>query len=625
MKLEELLSSFAESLSGERAKDVAVGIARFHRIQASPGYDEAVEYVTGLLKESGIKHQVHEYPADGTARTYEWTAPPAWTIRSGCLRQVKPEEKSLCSFDEIPQAVIAHSPGGRVEGDLVHVGNGDSDVDYEGRDVKGKIILACGRASQVNRQATKRGAIGVVIYPDSERASASHDFTLYQGIFPKAEEIPNLVPSFSISRRAADGLVKILDKEAVRLRGKIDAEFIDNSLRVIEAWIPGIEAGTDEVLLTAHLCHPRQSANDNASGSALLVEIARTIRELREKIPLRDTVRFLWVPEFYGTIPWAAEHEEELKRVHYALNLDMVGQSPEAIGEPLHVFGVPNAVPNYLNALIEPIAARVAAMPGAVSAGGSKRPLHFLLDVPSGGSDHLVFGAPPHRLPAVMFNHDDPYWHTDFDSMDHVDSTRLKQVGMIAATLAVLPWGDEDEHVRLCEWVLSYSVRALTRASGLAGEVGPERGRRLLDVALQVEEERARSLTRRIPEAALLAHLERHEAVLREVHGHLVGFLSRIGAQRNGENKKTHPTRVIDGPLVYAVTESLDEQEKDFFKEKMSLNHRAMAEGLLNLCDGQRSSEEIAVHLSLDFQRIVAIEDVDKGIELLEKAGYVQW
>jgi hypothetical protein len=189
----------------------------------------------------------------------------------------------------------------------------------------------------------------------------------------------------------------------------------------------------------------------------------------------------------------------------------------------------------------------------------------------------------------------------------------------------VLPWGDEDEHVRLCEWVLSYSVRALTRASGLAGEVGPERGRRLLDVALQVEEERARSLTRRIPEAALLAHLERHEAVLREVHGHLVGFLSRIGAQRNGENKKTHPTRVIDGPLVYAVTESLDEQEKDFFKEKMSLNHRAMAEGLLNLCDGQRSSEEIAVHLSLDFQRIVAIEDVDKGIELLEKAGYVQW
>jgi len=82
--------------------------------------------------------------------------------------------------------------------------------------------------------------------------------------------------------------------------------------------------------------------------------------------------------------------------------------------------------------------------------------------------------------------------------------------------------------------------------------------------------------------------------------------------------------RAIDGPLVYAVTDRFDEEEREFFKETLSANHRALAEGLLNLCDGTRMAEEIALRLSLDLGRILAVSDVMRGIELLAKAGYLE-
>ncbi|MFC2082562.1 hypothetical protein ACFLSG_00780 [Candidatus Bipolaricaulota bacterium] len=41
-----------------------------------------------------------------------------------------------------------------------------------------------------------------------------------------------------------------------------------------------------------------------------------------------------------------------------------------------------------------------------------------------------------------MLGHDDPYWHTDLDTIEKVDPTRLKHVGSLVATLSALPsWG----------------------------------------------------------------------------------------------------------------------------------------------------------------------------------------
>ncbi len=619
MNLEETLSALASAISGSRAKGIVAEISRFNRIQASPGYDRALEYVRGLLAEAGIETSVDRFPADGRSKTYGWTAPPAWTIHSGKLVQIEPTEEELVSFDEVSQGIVVHSPAGMFEGELVHVGRGDSPADYEGMEIEGRFVLASGRATDVEREVRKRAGVGFVIYPDGERASA-YDLVQYQGLFPKAEEIPHIVPGFSVSRRIADRLIALTRKGPVRLRGEIDARFTDRKLAVLEAHLGG-DPSQGEVLLVAHLCHPRQSANDNGSGSAALVEIALALNRLGSEVGLRNSVRFLWVPEFYGTLPWAASHAQGLRNVHYVLNLDMVGQSPERIGSPLRIFRVPNDIPTYLNATFAPIAGLVARMEGCFAVGGSRRPLHFVVERPSGGSDHLVFSAPPHRLPAAMFGHDDPYWHSDLDTLDNVDPTRMKQVMTIAAALAILPSWAEEEGDLLYEWTLAYGVAEMIRARSLARGLDPGERRRLIEISLEIERERLGSLTRIAPDPSGFG--EAGLATLDGLADRLIGTLPAVDSSRNG-GPSDHPRRSIDGPLVYAVTDRFDEEEREFFKETLSANHRALAEGLLNLCDGTRMAEEIALRLSLDLGRILAVSDVMRGIELLAKAGYLE-
>ncbi len=611
MRSDETVSELARSVSGVRILETATEIARHHRVPGSPGYGAAVDAILEGLTEAGVRPTVHEYPADGVSKTYEWTAPPAWAIRSGRLTQTSPAERVLVDFDETSQGVVVHSPGGSFEGEVVHLGAPSRDADYEGFDLAGKVALICARASGAVPRAARRGAVGVVVYPDDEQAAVSHDLVQYQSLFPRAGEIAGLVPAFSISRRAADRLVRAMGNGPVTVRGEVDADFHDGSLKVVEAFVPGTAPGAACVLFSSHLCHPRGSANDNASGAAVLAELARVVAAA----PLRAGVRFLWTPEFYGTLPWAAAHADDLDRTEFALNLDMVGASPERIGEPLRIFRPANHTPHYVSALVEPLAARVAADKDSVSVRGSARPLHWSFDLPAGGSDHLVFAASPHRRPALMLGHDDPYWHTDHDTIDKLDPTRMKQVAVLAGALAAAAAPDADEAARTWKHLLAYSVRELGRAAELARSLESGPAARLSDLALGIEIERAKSLS--IIGPAALAH---RSGLLRDVRNHLA---APSASRPRREDSESRPARRIDGPLVYSIIDRFTEDERVFFKERFSANHRALAEGLLNHCDGTKAPLDIALLLSLDAGTLVDVDDVRRGIELYRKAGYV--
>ncbi|MHA2345666.1 MAG: DUF4910 domain-containing protein, partial [Candidatus Hodarchaeales archaeon] len=111
--------------------------------------------------------------------------------------------------------------------------------------------------------------------------------------------------------------------QTVTVHGKIDAQLYNGELEVIDAAIKGTAFFDEEIILIAHLCHPAASANDNASGSAGLLELVRSLRSLiRNKLvkPPKRTVRFLWVPEFHGTIKWLKEKESKLKKVLTCIN-----------------------------------------------------------------------------------------------------------------------------------------------------------------------------------------------------------------------------------------------------------------------------------------------------------------
>jgi hypothetical protein len=620
--LDQLQAELSDKLSGIRAKEEVRRIATHHRIQGSPGFFDALTQVKEALQRMQIPCKVHTYPADGEHKTFSWTAPLAWNVSGGSLRQVAPKEQTLIRFDEIPHGIIAHSRGGGATGEVVDVGEGTSPQDYDKIDVVGKFVMATGQPREVAPLAVERGAIGVILYPTPQQADRWPDMVRYGGFWPNAAQADQTPLGFSISRRQADDLLIAMRTDPVRLVGTIDANLYSGSLQVLEGWIPGKNPQIREILLVAHLCHPKPSANDNASGSGLLLEIARTFAELAAagKIEPERTVRFLWVPEFYGTLPWATAHSERVKRLLFVLNLDMVGQSPERLGEPFCVSQAPGSA--LLNSWFAPLLSRIADDWRTTKPGGSRRSLHWRIAPPSGGSDHIVFSDPAFGIPAVMFGHNDPLHHTHLDDIEMVDSTQLERVGLLCANLVLLPELLPQETDRLAGWLLRHSIAELTEAFDLAAGNDMEVGTEMLDLALRREEERAEHFR------DLLAEVN----ISWDGRAHLQALRAARAAIRLPLNTKKEPSpaaseirlrKAFAGPLPYYLIRELPEADRRFLELEFFGSYGAMTIEGINLCDGDHTPQEIAMRLSLEFKQWIPVETVSRALAIMRQNGWV--
>ncbi|MGZ9083208.1 MAG: DUF4910 domain-containing protein [Rhodoplanes sp.] len=92
----------------------------------------------------------------------------------------------------------------------------------------------------------------------------------------------------------------------------IDSTLADGSLTYGECLIRG--GTTDEVLISAHICHP-SLANDNLSGIAVATELARRLGERKS----RYSYRFLFIPGTIGSITWLARNEDQLSTIRHGL------------------------------------------------------------------------------------------------------------------------------------------------------------------------------------------------------------------------------------------------------------------------------------------------------------------
>ena len=115
-----------------------------------------------------------------------------------------------------------------------------------------------------------------------------------------------------------DNLWQTMQDEAYRI--DIDSDLSPGSLTYGELFLPG--ELSDEVLITAHICHP-SLANDNLSGIAVAVALA--MRQAR--LPRRLGYRFLFIPATIGAITWLARNESELGKIRHGLVLTCIGDT----------------------------------------------------------------------------------------------------------------------------------------------------------------------------------------------------------------------------------------------------------------------------------------------------------
>src|SRR5437867_9304956 len=168
-----VLQALDEELSGVAAKDHVARLTQFHRVPASPGFHDAVEYLMGRAKAFGLSDvHVETFPGDGETWFGTLHGNRGWRVDGGSLDEVTPQPRRIISYDDVRLAIADNSESADVTAELVDVGSGARDTDYEGKTVKGKLVLCDSTPSACHYQAVEqRGALGLVSY-NSNQVSA---------------------------------------------------------------------------------------------------------------------------------------------------------------------------------------------------------------------------------------------------------------------------------------------------------------------------------------------------------------------------------------------------------------------------------------------------------------------
>ncbi|RKH68118.1 M28 family peptidase [Corallococcus aberystwythensis] len=467
---DDVVRALIQESSGDRIHD---GVQRLSLIarDSLDGYAEAAAWTKAAAEAAGLQDVHLEAMKDG----------PQWRATHGELWVAGPHRYRVTSYADLPMSLAMGS--GSFEGkdlELVDVGLGTQDADYAGKDVKGKVVLSRGNLGATLRTAVvKFGAVGVVSSystpPWNEPHRMDGDFPDQVGwagvprsLIPQGMRVPFL---FMVSDRQGRELRTQLREGPVKVDVSVATQAPTGHLSIVSGVIPGTLKG-EEIVLTAHLDHYKPGADDNASGSATLLELVRTYTTLIRRgvlpPPVR-TLRVLWLPEFEGTREWFSHHGADPVRRVAHFNFDMLGASLTRAHSRFQVSYTPDWNGSFVNAVSESTVAFMNRFNGVAypprkdfrigSVTGSQDPMDAHMERYSRGSDHQLFND--HGIPGVAFSTwpDDGY-HTSGDRPENVDPTQLHRAAFAAlASVTVAAWAEGTGALELSRLVAVHGVK----------------------------------------------------------------------------------------------------------------------------------------------------------------------
>ncbi len=648
------IAALANELSGASAKRTVEYIALHHRSRGSRPLRAVAEHISAELRSYGLADvHIEQLPADGKLFYGTQRSRPGWDadfaelwLLSSHDGQWTPEER-LGSWDAVPMTLAEDSESGDVEAELVDVGAGTSDKDYEGKDVRGKVVLASAQADAVQRVGVaKYEAAAIVSYAQNQPTawSGENDNQIRWGHLGTFSA--NKTFAFMISLRQARVLQKRLAAgEHLRVHGTVRAGQHASTYDIVMGAIPGSDPvlREQEIVYTCHLDHPRPGANDNASGCATILEIARSLAKLvREKKlpPPRRTLRFVWPMEVEGSLALLNARPQWAQRVKANIHLDMVGGGPETKAV-FHVTRSPASLPTFINDVAESIAAFVneqtykfaatgtADFPLAAQAGG-REPLRADFARFTMGSDHEVFADSSWGIPSIYLNDwPDRNIHTTYDTPAAIDTTKLKRAAFIAAASGyVLAMLDDTQAGAVVDTIRE---RSLARASDTLRRI----------TAVPVMEQANTSRFELAFERGGVNSIARFMTISAETRTRADQFLASLAhvlpAAGNGGNPQGDGTPVFrrkatpKGPLsVFGYDYLEDHYGRERTRALRLLNYEGLwgsggeyAYEVLNLADGHRTVQQIRDYVSATYGP-VPLADIAEYLRALEAAGILE-
>ena len=455
----KLLEQVRANINGENALATACAVAEFHRIQASPGFRAAAELCCDKLNKLGVQAEMMFEPADGIQRYRTIRNFKEWSINSGWCSITAPENMYIADYGKAALSIMPKScPCDYSETpiEVIYMDRGTDEAAYADVDIAGKLLFIHENFNSYLKWAVdKRGAAGFIT--DFVMEPENHNEVLRYTSF-WWEETPEERKAFGfvLSPERGKELEAICLKaretgDAVLANCKIDSALYAGKLDYINAFIPG--ETEEEIWLTAHLCHPRTSANDNASGVGATIEAMRVLQEMAEKgeIKFKRGIRLLLIPEMTGTYAYLNQiGKEAWGKVLAGLNLDMVGAKQVDGYGPLILTQTPHTTPTIANAAAKMVL-ELAKKEANYLLKGTKMPLfNSAMSKFTGGSDHYILSDPTVNIPTLMLGQwPDKFYHTSGDTTDVLSAHTLQVSASLAAMFAVLMSQMDAEDVPL--------------------------------------------------------------------------------------------------------------------------------------------------------------------------------
>jgi len=472
---EPVTRQISEEISGDAAYAHIRHNSQFHRPRGgSDGLWKVAQYYEEKAREYGLSDVRIIKQANGTTRP--------WNAKSGELWITGDKPERIASTIQTPLHLADFSRSADVTGELIDIG-GATARELEGKDVAGKIVLTSGSISTVMHDVViGKGAAGIVFYPSPFYEGSGIDGSGFnmpdqiRWLSVPATQIEGKEPTFAfvLSTRQGVELRNRLVKATtpITVRAKVDAEF--GSVQgnepwqvMVEGFIKGTNPGTQDIVLTGHMQEGMQSANDDASGTSSVLEIARALNKLitENRIPRpRRSLRFWWVTEISSERQFFADNPDAPKHIWVNVNQDMVGANQSIdIMRKQGITRVPASRFHFLSDVAEAVIdymvtgntfelsqaqAGFPVYPNPhLSHLGSRQRYNAEMIFFHNNTDHQTFNEAPIGIPAITFtNMPDRFIHSADDDLNVVDRTQLGRNAVSAALIAYTMATADNSH-----------------------------------------------------------------------------------------------------------------------------------------------------------------------------------
>ena len=456
-----------EEISGDAAYAHIRFMTQFHRPRGGDNnlwtvaeYHERLARQYGLTEVSLIKQ---------ASTTRPWNASFADLWIDG------PNPERIASTIQSAAHLADYSRPADVRADLVDIGGGTA-PELVGKELAGRIVLTTGSLNAVMTEAViNRGALGIVWYPSPynppngiDGSGVSRPDQIRWASVP-SDQVNGKDPTFAFILSTRQGVALrnrlLAARTPVRLHALVQSEFSSRHGTMpwqvmVEGVIRGSEpAAGQDIVLTGHMQEGPVEANDDASGTASMLEIGRALNRLitegRLPRPKRN-IRFWWTTEISSERQYFADHPEEARKIWVNVNQDMVGaDQSQDIGRKQNVTRVPATRFHFFNDVMESVldymvagntfelAELVAGRPMYPRAVISHLGTMFRYNAEAiwfhDQSDHMTFNEAPIGIPAVSFtNMPDRFIHSSDDDLWAIDRTQLQRNAVAVALIAYI-------------------------------------------------------------------------------------------------------------------------------------------------------------------------------------------